>query len=221
MSELSEVPFQYEQRLRAGDLQFKLAEADDFYGRRGATFQALRELDRRLRAADIPYALLGAMAMTLLGHHRLTVDVDVLMTPEGLERFKQHCLGRGYVMAFPGARKAFRETEHGVRIEIVATGEFPGDGKPKPVSFPDPTKASTEIEGISVVTLLWFIQLKLASGMTAAHRMKDLTDVLETIRALKLSEHFADELDASVRDKYRELWQAAQEGDVHEQGDHS
>lgn len=214
-------PFKYEQKLREGNLRFKLAEADDFYGRRGSTFKALRELDRRLRDADISYALLGAMAMTLHGHERMTVDIDVLMTPENLEKFRQQCLGRGYVPAFRGARKAFRETEYGVRVEVVASGEYPGDGKPKPVAFPDPAQSATEIEGMSVVTLTWFIQLKLASGLSAAHRMKDLTDVLETIRALKLPEQFADELDASVTEKYLELWRAAQEPDVHEQGDNS
>jgi hypothetical protein len=63
---------------------------------------------------------------------------------------------------------------------------------------------------VALLPLPRLIELKLASGMTAPHRLKDLADVLEVIRTLKLVSEFADELDPYVRDKYRELWQAAQ-----------
>jgi len=54
------------------------------------------------------------------------------------------------------------------------------------------------------------LELKLASGISAPHRLKHLADVLETIRALKLPAELVDELNPYVQDKYRELWQAAQ-----------
>jgi hypothetical protein len=54
------------------------------------------------------------------------------------------------------------------------------------------------------------IELKLASGMSAPHRLKDLADVLELIRVLSLPRDRALSLDASVRAKYDELWPAAQ-----------
>jgi hypothetical protein len=54
------------------------------------------------------------------------------------------------------------------------------------------------------------IELKLASGMTAPHRLKDLADVLELIRARALAETFAEQLDPYVREKFSELWRAAQ-----------
>jgi len=54
------------------------------------------------------------------------------------------------------------------------------------------------------------IELKLASGMSAVDRLQDLADVLALIRANDLAESFGEALDASVRDKYRELWIAAQ-----------
>jgi hypothetical protein len=57
------------------------------------------------------------------------------------------------------------------------------------------------------------IELKLASGLTAPHRLRDLADVLESIRTASLPIGLADELDASVRERYRELWQAAQTRD--------
>ena len=45
--------------------------------------------------------------------------------------------------------------------------------------------------------------------MTAPHRLKDLADVQELIRIQRLPRTL--ELDAFVRDKYLELWQAVQD----------
>jgi len=57
------------------------------------------------------------------------------------------------------------------------------------------------------------IDLKLASGMSAAHRLKDIADVLELIKHAKLARDVGERLDASVRAKYFELWEAAQTSD--------
>ena len=57
------------------------------------------------------------------------------------------------------------------------------------------------------------VELKLASGMTAPHRLKDLADVLELVRAAKLTSDFAGGLDPFVREKYLELWRVAQTED--------
>jgi hypothetical protein len=52
------------------------------------------------------------------------------------------------------------------------------------------------------------IELKLASGMSAPDRLKDLADVQELIKIRKLDANFASKLDPYVRQKYRE-WEAA------------
>jgi hypothetical protein len=52
------------------------------------------------------------------------------------------------------------------------------------------------------------IDLKLASGMSAPDRLRDLADVQEIIKARGLDEAFADQLDPSVRAQYLELWRA-------------
>ena len=49
--------------------------------------------------------------------------------------------------------------------------------------------------------------------MTAAHRLRDLADVIEIIRIQGLAEDFSAQLDPMVREKYRELWQAARSQD--------
>lgn len=52
----------------------------------------------------------------------------------------------------------------GVRIDFVIAGEFPGDGKPKPVAFPYPAEHLEPGSEIKVVDLKTLIELKLASG---------------------------------------------------------
>jgi hypothetical protein len=122
-----------------------------------------------------------------------------------LETMHRELVGLGYVPAFEGARKKFRATREGVPIEIIISGEYPGDGKPKPISFPDPSSASVEIDGVRVVTLEKLIELKLASGMTAPDRLKDLADVQELIKIRGLSEDFAEHLDTYVREQFLQL----------------
>ena len=190
-----------------------LQEASEFFMQRGNVFQALHHLAERLEEAGIPYAVVGAIALGQHGMPRMTMDIDILLTPEGLQEFKKRFLGRGYVAAFPGAEKTFRATETGVRIDVVTTGEYPGDGKPKPVRFPHPGDASVEISGIRVISLERLVELKLASGMTAAHRLRDLADVQDLIRALRLPQEFADGLDESVRATYQKLWAESQAPD--------
>jgi hypothetical protein len=93
-------------------------------------------------------------------------------------------------------------------VEFLVTGEFPGDGKPKAVAFPDPARCSVEVGGIRYLRLATLLELKLASGMSHPGRLKDLADVQELIRARDLPLELRDELDPSVRAKYAELWLA-------------
>ena len=130
----------------------------------------------------------------------------MLLTREGLERFHEELVGFGYQPAFEGSRKQFRSTEGNIRVEIVTTGEYPGDGLPKPVKFPDPADVRLKIDGMKTITLEKLIELKLASGISAPHRLKDLADVQELIKVKHLDARFADKLDASVREKYIELY---------------
>jgi hypothetical protein len=174
---------------------------------------ALEALARALEQLGIAYAIAGAMALNEYGYRRVTTDVDVLITREGLDRLKRAMLGRGYVEKFPGS-KGLRDTVHNVEIDVLLAGDFPGDGKPKPVCFPDPARVARRGERAAFLPLETLVELKLASGLSAPHRLRDLADVLELVRVARLPESLAEQLDPSVRDKYRELWQAAQVPDA-------
>ena len=170
---------------------------------------ALEKIVRLLDGDGIPYAIVGGMALNEYGYRRVTVDVDVLLTREGLDAFQAKHLGLGYAPKFPGSR-GLRDTENGVTIDVVLTGEYPGDGRPKPVAFPDPAAVAVRGRHIALLPLPRLLELKLAAGLTAPHRLRDLADVLALIRVLQLPADLAGELDPFVREKYRELWLAAQ-----------
>jgi hypothetical protein len=72
---------------------------------------------------------------------------------------------------------------------------------------------SVEIDGIKTLTLEKLIELKLASGMTAPHRLKDLADVQELIKIKNLQADFAETLNPFVREKYLELQKAVSEAE--------
>jgi hypothetical protein len=124
-----------------------------------------------------------------------------------LRKIHQTLEGRGYLPLFQGS-KNLRDTESGVRIEFLVSGQYPGDGKPKPVAFPDPTEVALEKDGIRYLNLASLIELKLASGISSAQRIKDLADVQELIKLLNLPQEFAASLNAYVRDQYHELWRS-------------
>jgi len=178
----------------------------EFFMRTDPVHKALTALSRRLEEEGIAYALIGGMALGYHGFVRVTQDIDLLLTNEGLQKFRDQLVGRGYIPLFPGANKHFKDSIHGVNVEVITAGEYAGDGKPKEVIFPDPTTVSESIDGLNVVRLETLIELKLASGLTAPHRIRDLADVQQLIETLNLPEDLADNLKPSVRPEYLRLW---------------
>jgi predicted nucleotidyltransferase len=184
------------------------AEGLRYFMREGKLNNALSRLAHDLSEHGIDYVVMGAVALLAHGYPRFTEDIDLIMTEEGLKKFHEELVGLGYQPSFPGAKKRLRSTMDGIPIEVMTTGEYPGDGKPKPISIPKPKVAAIEIDGICFVTLDKLIELKLASGISAPDRLKDLADVQELIRIRKLDQEFAKKLNPYVRDKFLELHQA-------------
>ena len=187
-----------------------LQRAGEFFIGESPIHAAAARIAEALSEMNIPFSIAGALAANVHGHMRTTEDVGILLTPEGLKQFKERWLGRGWMEQFPGS-KGLRDTVHQVNIDVILTGDFPGDGKPKPVAFPDPAEVNEpDPDGIPVLTLPVLLTLKLASGMTAAHRPRDLDDVIQLIRKNDLDREYGQQLHPYVRAKYLELWDAAQ-----------
>jgi hypothetical protein len=199
----------YEQLLDR-DLGWALREGSMHFEEKSAVQLTLRRVTRRLAELGIPYAVVGGMALFFHGYRRFTEDVDILVTPEGLKEVHDRLEGSGYVPPFAGS-KHLRDADSGVRVEFLVAGDYPGDGKPKPVAFPDPAGSSIEMDGICFLQLPKLIELKLASGMTNPGRLNDLADVQSLIRVLGLPEDLANELNPFVQAKYRELWGAVRD----------
>lgn len=185
-----------------------MSEGSKFFEGAGAVQETLKKITTRLGELGIPYAVVGGMALFKQGVRRFTEDVDILVTREGLKEIHQKLEGLGYLPPFNHS-KNLRDTDTGVKIEFLVTGDFPGDGKPKPLAFPDPAAVSEDCDGIQYVNLPTLIELKIASGMTSTERMKDLADVQELIKTLNLAKDFDQKLNPYVRDRYNELWQAS------------
>lgn len=182
-----------------------------FFMGEGILNETLRRVTKDLENRGIEYSVIGAVALNNYGYRRFTEDIYLLLTKEGLEKFQKELVGLGYRPAFQGATKKFRTTEENVTVVIITSGEFSGDGKSKPVQFPEPTENQTEIDGIKTLTLEKLIELKLASGMTAPHRLKDLADVQELIKIKKLKADYAEKLNPYVREKFLELQKAVED----------
>jgi hypothetical protein len=206
MSEFNLMPAStaFEQNLDR-DSRWALSQGSQFFEGKGAVQEALVKVTSRLGELHIPYRVADGMALFHHGYRRFTEDIDILVSSAGLREIHARLDGLGYLPPFSRS-KNLRDTENGVRIEFLIAGEFPGDGKPKPVAFPDPATAGEEALEIRYLTLPRLIELKLASGMTNVARMKDLADVVELIRLRGLPEEFALQLDPYVQDKFRELW---------------
>jgi len=200
----------YHERLNQ-DREWALSEGSLFFEGKGKVQEALRRITKRLDELGIPYAVAGGMALFQHGYRRFTEDVDLVVTTQGLQQIHQALEGLGYMRLFTGS-KAMRDTDAGVKIDFLVTGQFPGDGKPKPVSFPDPAKVSVQLGGMSVVSLPTLLELKLASGTSGAGRRKDLGDAQELIKFFHLPAEFAEQLHPYVRPTFMELWNEVEQG---------
>jgi hypothetical protein len=169
-----------------------------FFGGKGEVHQTMQRLVRRLNRAGIPYVIVGGMAVNAYGYERMTKDVDVLLTREGLRQF-QRLLVPKYYQRRPGLQRRFieRKTQRGV--DVLVTGFFPGSGKPGPIAYPDPTKVGQQIKRINFLGLPTLIQLKLA-----ARRYQDFADVVNLIAVHNLDESYLKRLHRSVHGDFVE-----------------
>ncbi len=161
------------EHLLGRELDWALREGSMHFEEKSAVHLTLHKIAGRLAELNVPYAVAGGMAMFFHGYRRFTEGVDILVTPKGLEQIHASLEGLGYVPLFSDSRN-LRDTESGVRIEFLVTGDFPGDGKPNPVAFPGPQEVNVEKDGVCWLKLPNLIGLKLASGMTNPGRLQDL-----------------------------------------------
>ena len=190
----------YEKRLDA-NRTWALREGGMFFQNESEVQKSLRRITGRLHDLSIDYAVVGGMALFLHGYRRFTEGVDLLVTPDGLAKAHAALEGSGYRSPFPNS-KNLRDTENGVRICL---------------HLAESKHETVECEGVTILSLLGVIDWKLAFGMSATDRLKDLGDVQEMIKVLRLPSEYQEQLTPSVRAKYLELWLPVSEISKHDQ----
>jgi len=185
-------------RQRPFDVDKALKELDMFFQENDPVHKTLRRLVKKLEKANIPYAVVGGMAVFFQGHRRATNDVDILITREGFEVFRQRFVPKEYDLV-PRRARRFLDRSNQITVDFLVTGSFPGSGKPGPIAYPEPAAVSESLKDYQVVNLQTLIQLKLA-----ARRYQDFADVVQLIAAHNLDESFADQFHPTVRQDYIE-----------------
>jgi hypothetical protein len=190
---------------RLGDYEGRVSEMDEFFAGRGEVRRTMNEFARRLDEAGIPYLVIGGMALNAHDFIRVTTDLDVVLTGEDRKRVHELLDGLGFVPPFTGSR-SLRDTSNGVKIDLLLAGDPAGTNDPKPIVFPDPHVAPAFVrDGVRFVTAETLVELKLASGMANAARLKDLGDVVSFIGAVRLPRDFGERLHPWVRAKWYEI----------------
>jgi len=79
------------------DFERTLRTMDEFTAGEAPVQKAARKIARALGEQRVPYLVAGGLAVAANGLERLTVDVDLILTREGLAAFKERWLGLGWV----------------------------------------------------------------------------------------------------------------------------
>jgi hypothetical protein len=164
-----------------------------------------RKCDSLLRAAGLPYAVVGGVAVCLHGYRRNTVDVDLLVRREDSTEVRPALEGAGF--EWDEANHEFHSAA-GVPVQFLIADEPAGNDAWYNVKLPDPANEGTTValEGLVVVSLPRLIEMKLACGLGSPRRThRDFADVVELIAVHGLGRDFARFLHKSVREEYRNL----------------
>ncbi len=75
------------------DFERALRTMDQFASGEARVQKAARKIAGALEELGIPYVVAGGLAVAANGLERQTVDVDLILTKEGLNAFKERWLG--------------------------------------------------------------------------------------------------------------------------------
>jgi hypothetical protein len=104
-------PFSFLERLR---------EIDIFFDGTSEVHQTMRRVVAKLADANIPYAIVGGMALNAHNYRRTTDDMDFLLTTEGFAAFVR-LYGDSDFDRVHGWGRRFRDRPNGVTFDILLT----------------------------------------------------------------------------------------------------
>lgn len=187
-----------------------MREIDMFFQGTDPVHRTMRRVVEKLEHAQIPYAVIGGMAVNAHQYQRTTGDVDFLLTSDGYKAFLQAFVDAEF-QRVPGRARRFLDPTTDATFDVLIAGRFPGSGRAGPIAFPDPAAVAERIEGAQVIGLAKLIELKLA-----ARRHKDFGDVVELIRVHNLDESYLGQLHPSVAADFIECLEEKRREDEYE-----
>ena|ERR1022692_355525 len=158
--------------------------------------QTLMKAVKVLALFHIPHYVCGGFAVQEHGYPRYTVYVD-LIVPDVPLAHEKLCMN-GF-RENPGSKMTVTDRETKVEVDLL-----PGGGKldPGPLTFPVPTRVSSEPQ---ILTLESLISSKLSTYIGCGiHRAQDYADVVKLIEANDLPRDYG--VDQKVRETYEEIW---------------
>jgi len=158
----------------------------------------LTQLDNLCHQLNIPITVIGGMAVTAHGYQRYTADIDILITQQDATTLAKALLQSGWINI---GHNTLQDNNTKVLINFCAEGIKAGR-----VTFPPPDHTNP---GIKIADLPLLIILKIK-----ANRHKDRSDVVELIKANKLTIEFlttniSPSLSAIDKQLLQSLWKTA------------
>jgi hypothetical protein len=153
---------------------------------------------------DIAHLVVGGIAVQEHGYPRATIDVDMVV-PDVLEAVEWLTADlAGPFGRVAGLQDRVEDRRNGVKVDLLPAGKVLKPGCQVP--FPEPGKASDELQ---IVTLETLISLKLDSwAHSPARRLRDKADANELILRRKLPRDLP--VAPAVRHLYQQAWDALQ-----------
>jgi len=157
-------------------------------------FEALRPLLQEIAA---PYKLVGGLAVIHHGYERLTVDIDLLVSPEARRELTERAPAHGFAVLTP---RRLRHEPTGVRVDLLVAGEpIPRSDS---VMFPAPDSVDASPRDATYVGLRTLFELKIR-----ARRKQDLADVVTLLKQMDDAHYVVmeSELPRELRSEFARL----------------
>ena len=133
-----------------------------FFEKAGPVWDTLRDLQRRLDEADIAYVIIGGLALNAHDYPRQTIDVDIVLTSAGFERFRNRYVSSVYTPSKDLPRR-FIDSRSDVAVDILISVQLVRHkGKNKTVRFPDSDEAEMHND-LRTLSLDRLVELKLVT----------------------------------------------------------
>lgn len=176
--------------------------------------RTLAALGRIAAELDLPIAIVGGLAAI---HHRVavtTLDIDIVVAGEELDRFLEGAVGAGFTIKRRSPRGwhrlEFPDEEGAVEVEVIPAGQT----SPRDPAFAPPTPAPPELgvpTGLDFASFAAWVVLKLV-----ANRDKDRYHMVEALKRATPEEVAAvvvrlKTLDATYLREFERLVDAAEQ----------